>query len=732
MAKKGRKKSKSASSGSLESITQTAKVMDPYEYYYQTLGGFSFKVIAALKEMVGLDEQEFNSFLYVMALHDSGMDIVEKELAYILDAPHRPNTTNIHSHVEKLKGHANRYDRALDALLGNPAAQKVFSMDYSENDLRSALALQGVALKDSDTVDTSLHLGVFYELTIGIGSYLDFFSPTFNPVSEMLVQAEGIEKLIKADPKNGTSYYNEDQGVYLVKESIGIDRLSANTFTEKTIDAMDKFYSGLSYAEMRKIAVEGNERIAFYIEVAKARLLENVSGWSSEEMPRYRLVPQVAAKLEALAGLNVPLQVVSELVKAAPVEQQQEVLDTLVQQPEHGFAYNQLRRVGVKPSNYVQFMLHYADLRLDVAGKTACVEYINTIADKSLGAAKALVETNVLWVIDSKIPTLLETILVYPQGADEYVQAYLEAAADPTKQSVIIYLAQQSLIPSDRKEILRGLERITEEELAFQLKDRELTYRTIKNVLATPSAQTHAITQTVTKREPWINVLTHQYIDIAAELEEAYGILVANSSEDKMRNIWKTQPNHLRNFARDVLGNNSAWYFIPIIQNPALFEIYKEWRSQTTAHLHTAFDGIEADNDNTYSLIRNALKASKSEIENNNSKKNLDSLNEEIPPQVAPNINKIIIWGGRYESSRQENIRNEFPGIDIRFHDIYTRPKALHPEDKVGAVIISTPGTPHSLSETVVAMCKRREIPLYYAHQTGVGTITSLIYGIGK
>lgn len=209
------------------------------------------------------------------------------------------------------------------------------------------------------------------------------------------------------------------------------------------------------------------------------------------------------------------------------------------------------------------------------------------------------------------------------------------------------------------------------------------------------------------ERRNWENLLYDSYPDQPV-LKAAYSILQTHRLEDRLRNMWMTQPQSLLGFAGEVVKYRDDKLVFEGIASPGIYRLMKE---------HLLRDGS----------FRDALTASVSQAkpaQNYEFSQEIENSIQKIP------LSKIVICGDRFSSEAQRVISQElFPIIPV-FYNSMKRERNLQFE--TDAVFCVASKIDHNSYYLMRRICRSHEIPFYHLNKKGIDSVVSFVRQVAE
>ncbi len=677
----------------------------------------------ALQCLLGIEEEPAKKY---WGLHENfrwKRDDANSALARLFSS----EKINYASQAEKAEKGIKDYLKSIDLIKEDHVARIVLGREFTHDELVSAVIAAGVEVNGEwYEIEEGFKLE---EVTISFANEMDRMQSD-SPLTPLETLLGSIRKLARDEP-TAIPYFLDD-----FMQTLGV---RSDYFNAMIADGMPISEHGTeqnNYGVAARGLITNAEESAPVIEemiaslpdyrtIAKSHLLEAAGNWA-ELSDKTQIIRNIAIQIRNLVTEGINERDLGNLVLSASSNQQEELFGIIAGNPEYGKFWIREKRHQVAASSYAAFLLNYADAVMP-SGKENCFEFLKRVAATKGHAASTsvLVSASYAWMLDENFGGLFETLANHQSGEEilkKYLQYGEQGAANKQK-----FLKELSVLPFEVRTFKQDIlvfDYLTDEQVGTIINDPDfnLQLREFAAKLKPGPVKSHPATA---EKKNWIDVMKHEHREMEASLHEAYGILQERGLEDRLRNIWRTQPGILARFAQDIIAYKELPLLFEALQNNSLYSKIKEWQH---AHPKESLGGILeaiASNENKYAALQEAFGTEKTETAATGSPKVAAANHEESIRRIS--LKKVIIWSDTYTTEMQRRIEEELMQQSITpvFYDRFKRAK--YASIDADAVLWTTPYSEHSGYYAVKNTCSKNGVPFFHVNRPGADAVISFI-----
>ncbi|MBI2547725.1 hypothetical protein HYW21_00070 [Candidatus Woesearchaeota archaeon] len=443
-----------------------------------------------------------------------------------------------------------------------------------------------------------------------------------------------------------------------------------------------------------------------------------------------------AERTRAVEEAGIDLKHLVELVRAAPSEVSYELLDLCAQRPQVIVPHITLKRHGITPRQYVDFLLttHDEPWISDGHPKT----FGDTVAEFSQGsrarAASFIVEhgAELVGIPDAK--AVADILRDYTE-ASILLGDYLGAVrANQQQRGQLLLKIGQAAPDAPLLKNLRTLLRTTPESgvadilQGYEGADRTLDPKGLERRLGKCRSSASVSERTIPREYiPWQDLASQTLEGVPRTrdvFQRAFDQLEPQD-QHQLRNIWRTERASLETFCDHVDRFYPAPSYRLVLGSHTLFTAYKSRLRMQDPRLTDALTAVcSAEISNPFPLLYQALCPEVAEEELPSA-----TLLSEQDHKARQKIrcSRLLVWGGQYKTEARSRIESAIPGLPVVIMDDYNRRREIKIIRDGDGVITVTTSISHPLYTAVKQHCKTNGIPYADHHQSGVDSLLAMI-----
>ncbi len=439
-----------------------------------------------------------------------------------------------------------------------------------------------------------------------------------------------------------------------------------------------------------------------------------------------------------------------EVVDRAMVEEE---VDTLS-------LYRRLRRTGLKPREYVEFLLSGDQFSWRPEGSKATMDFVTgrglqgvdpvsaylmvaranfnilkaleEIAKNRTGApaAKELILNPSLLFVDANTPELVTLARDYQHGT-LIVKRYATVRAEGLDDRAEAVLHVGKLRPNldDLTEIRKGMRALPEEEVRFVS-----GCDTIEGIKRLVKRKTTSKKEMPYQRQnlSWFDLMKKSLVARGAtteelsSLERAHGLLSDNGGKPRfLRNMFRTQPEDLGQLCDHIAAHHGSKTFTLIMQRESLFERYKHGLAIDSKFGENLSGFVAREHPNPYAALKEHLPELSVEEELELEPAYLGEEPKPIPIEEFPG--RVIICGGTFRPRLRQRIEQELPGVVFGPDKKRLKREGVPGLSENDAVLWVVPGSDHNGHDKVKGQCEKSGTIFEISRSDGVKSVVTTI-----